>query len=101
VADERDDDDKVIDFRDLTRSALERMLAKAMRRKKGEKDESDSKDADKEREDLANLSEEKKGKSNAPKVKEDDFHPDDVKNAKKEDADESDKAPPFKKKKKG
>ena len=101
MAEERDDDDKVIDFRDLTRSALERMLAKAMRRKKGEKDDSDPKDADKEREDLANLSEEKKGKSNAPKVEEDDFHPDDVKNAKKDSADESDKAPPFKKKKKG
>lgn len=98
---DKDDDREEIDFRDLTRSALERMLAKALRRRKGERDPEAGERADKEREDLADLSEEKKGKSKAPEVKEDDFHPDDLEKVAKGEDDKAEKKTekPFKKKK--
>lgn len=91
--DEMDDE---IGPRDLTRSALERMLAKALRRKKGgiseKPTEKDSEKANKEREDLADLSEEKKGKPPAVEVKSDDFAPEDAEEHAKDE-----KSKPFKK----
>jgi hypothetical protein len=87
MADVDEQDDDAVDFRDLTRSALERMLVRAMRRKKSggrdPEDKDSDQDADKEREDLADLVEEKRGKSGAPEVKEDDLHPADLKGKKK------------------
>jgi hypothetical protein len=96
-----DDDRSEVTARDLTRGALERMLEKALRRRKGERDESpDAADkANKEREDLANLSEEKKGKSNAPAVTKTDFHPADVEVNEDDRDDETDDTTKKKKKK--
>lgn len=93
-----------LDFRDLTRAALERMLKNALM-KKGDHADSKKKaaqeDEDKERNDLADL-DESKGKSNAPEVDEDDLHKSDIKAAMKgsdddEDGDKSSKKPSFKK----
>jgi hypothetical protein len=109
-------DSEVLDFRDLTRAALERMLKNALMKKGGEfeaKKKAAQEDEDKEREDLADLSDEK-GKSNAPDVEEDDFDPSAVKATKGDDKPKKDdkplnfkkkvggkKAPPFGKKKGG
>ena len=94
-----------LDFRDLTRAALERMLKNALM-KKGDHADDKKKAArdeeDKEREDLADL-DESKGKGNAPEVDEDDLHSSDLKAAMKgdddddKDDDKPSKKPSFKK----
>jgi len=99
-----------LDFRDLTRAALERMLKNALL-KKGDHADAKKKaaqdDEDKERDDLADLHE-TNTKSNAPKVEEDDFDPADLAAARDSDDDSDDgddkkkssgKAPPFTKSK--
>ena len=90
-----------LDFRDLTRAALERMLKNALMKKGDHADEKKKAardEEDKEREDLADL-DESKGKSNAPEVDEDDLHSSDIKAAMKgdDDDDKPSKKPSFKK----
>jgi hypothetical protein len=104
-----------IDLDDLKPTAVRRLLKQALlcghklKRSDMESDE-DSKSEkaeDKERDDLADLHEEK-GKSRTPKVERDDFHPNDLAESEDEDEDEKPakkkfppkgrKAPPFKKK---
>jgi len=95
-----------LDFRDLTRAALERMLKNALMKKGDHADEKKKAardEEDKEREDLADL-DESKGKSNTPEVEEDDLHSSDLKAAMKgdddddkDDDDKPSKKPSFKK----
>jgi hypothetical protein len=97
---------EALDFRDLTRAALERMLKNALMKKGDHADDKKKaarEDEDKEREDLADL-DESKGKGNAPEVEEDDLHSSDIKAAikgddddDKEDDDKPSKKPSFKK----
>ncbi len=80
-----------LDFRDLTRAALERMLKNALMKKGDHADEKKKAardEEDKEREDLADL-DESKGKGNAPEVDEDDLHSSDIKAAMKGDDDDN------------
>ncbi len=99
-------DSNDLDFRDLTRAALERMLKKALLKNcehEDKKKEVAHEDADEERNDLADLVEEKNGSSKAPEVEEDDIPRADAKVAAKDSKDDDDKPKkkggfPFKKK---
>ncbi len=90
---------EALDFRDLTRAALERMLKNALM-KKGDHADAKKKaardDEDKERSDLADLNE-SNSKSRPPEVDEDDFDPADLAAARDSDDDDDSKDEPSKK----